>query len=353
MAFIMTNNVKMPHPFIYDNIRSFDICNKSLELLKNNEKLGAIGELAWIYHSIQELIPHTLDNLWSGHFFPVVESWEELQVSFNLCLQGFYKQAMVSLRSALETGLLSVYWNLNDDGHETIKSWLRSGVDTPRLFEIWQKLIKHNNFTYFQNKYDLKNRLLSLGYLHNYVHTKGYKFSNKIGIVYKSNYQTLEITAIDKWFTAYEEVIKILAILHLIKYPIGLYKFDYYSKFGIDKPPFGGLEDNQIINIENLLGKDIIDILNELLVLDENAIQIIKWISELPDITEEQVEQQIINLDKSLIEGMGLEGWLKQEKSILSNPPSEKVNKRITFLTEWAKEKGFLLPAFERNSLKQ
>lgn len=76
-----------------------------------------ISKLGWAYYSIGSVIPQTVDSLWSGHFFPYTESWDELQVSFCLSLFGLYKQAMVSLRSGLELGLLSVYWNLNDDGH--------------------------------------------------------------------------------------------------------------------------------------------------------------------------------------------------------------------------------------------
>jgi hypothetical protein len=41
------------------------------------------------YHSTGDVIPHTSLNFWSGHFFPWVESWEELQISLNLCSLGF------------------------------------------------------------------------------------------------------------------------------------------------------------------------------------------------------------------------------------------------------------------------
>ncbi|MBT3257380.1 MAG: hypothetical protein HN366_13130 [Deltaproteobacteria bacterium] len=94
---------------------------------KNNPKIKDKYEaLSWAYHSVGKMIPHTTENFWSDHFFPYTESWDELQISFNLVLFGLYKQAFVSLRSGLELSMLSVYYNINDDGHKTVQDWLKS-----------------------------------------------------------------------------------------------------------------------------------------------------------------------------------------------------------------------------------
>jgi hypothetical protein len=251
------------------------------------------------------VIPHTSESFWSGHFFPMIECWEELQVSLNLCLFGFYKQSMCSFRSALELGLLSVYWNINDDGHITIKNWLKSEEDTPRLPDVWNKLKEHPNFSWFESVSDLKERILSFGYLHNYIHTKGRRYSNFIGLS-KSNYQTFEKEGIDLWLKTYENIIKILILLHLIKYPIGVVSFNWSDKFGFDKPMFGGLEQYQIQQISALLGNEDFLKLEKLARRDPNVQKTMDWIENLPDITEEEVETQIINFDKLSIHGMGL-----------------------------------------------
>lgn len=70
-------------------------------------------QLGWIYHTVGMIVPQNFENFWSGHYFPFIDSWEELQVSFNQICFGLYKQAFVSLRSGLELGLLSVYFNIN------------------------------------------------------------------------------------------------------------------------------------------------------------------------------------------------------------------------------------------------
>jgi hypothetical protein len=338
------------HHYIYNCEKSIEVYKKSMKYIDNNEEyLSKIDELGWSYSAVGTLIPHTTENLWSGHFFPWAESWDELQVSFNLCLFGLYKQAMVSLRSGLELGLLSVYWNLNDDGHQIIKEWLKSEKDTPRLDEIWKKLERHRNFHDFQRQCDLKWRLLKLGFLHNYVHSKGYEFSNYFGLS-KTNFQTFEYNAFEKWLETYEEVIKVLTVLHLIKYPLGSVKYDYASKFGIDVPSFGGIDEFEVELIEKMIGSELFGIIKQIAEDDERTQAVLKYINEKKDITEDEVQQQIICHDKFMIENMGLEGWLRMHDSYPDSvKKDENYQKRLKLLTTWAKKQGSEKPKHERN----
>src|ERR1035437_2643675 len=121
-----------------------------------------------------------------------------MQIAYNLVEMGFYKQSFYSLRRGFELGLLSVYWNLNDDGHIIIQDWLNDEIDTPRFNIVWDKLNSHNNFSKFQEFFDIKTRLLNLGYLHNYVHSKGRLYSNMMGKP-KSNHQTFEADCFEEW----------------------------------------------------------------------------------------------------------------------------------------------------------
>ena len=140
--------------FIYTCDKSIEVYEQSKNFIAASEYQEEISNLSWACHSIGDLIPHTFENFGSGHFFPWIQSWEEIQISFNLCLFGLYKQAMVSLRSGLELGLLSVYWNLNDDGHKIIQDWLKSKENTPYFRSIWKKFERHPNFQYFQQNHD-------------------------------------------------------------------------------------------------------------------------------------------------------------------------------------------------------
>lgn len=234
--------------------------------------------------------------------------------------------------------MLSVYWNLNDDGHKIIGEWLKSEKDTPNNREIWKKLEKHKNFRLFQQKIDIKNRILKLGFLSNYVHSKGHHYSNLIGLS-KSDNQTFEVKGFNDWFDAFGEVVKVLSILHLIKYPLGVVKFSYYKKFGIDTPMFGGLQEFEIECIKRLISKEEFEQIEIIAQNDESVKKILEEISQLPDMSEDELEQQIINFDKETIYRQGLESWLKNEKFVSEKSKNdEKYQKRLEHLIRWAKE---------------
>src|SRR6266540_640208 len=73
-----------------------------------------IADHVWAYHEIRDLVPQTLDNFMSGHYFPFSESYYELENSFQLCMEGFYRYAFDALRSVLELGILGVHFAVDD-----------------------------------------------------------------------------------------------------------------------------------------------------------------------------------------------------------------------------------------------
>ena len=335
-------------PYTYEPEKSIDVYRETDFFLKNRPEIKRrIEELGWIYQTIGMIIPHNLKNLWSGHFFPFLESWEELQVSFNQICFGFYKQAFVSLRSGLELGLLSVYFNINDDGHNAVKEWLISGDKTPRKEKIWKILWQNENIRKFDKKHNLMQVHNDLGYLHNYVHTKGEKYSNSMGLIKKSNSQTFQADLISKWLNSFADIISLVSTLHLLKYPISVIRFDYSKKFGIDIPSFGGLEEYNIDKIASILPDKYLEDI-ELIAKDDPATQkTIQEISSFPNMTEEQVEEQIINIEKmSIKNGEGFTKWLENQeqlyKSFGQNEFDEKMKNRIELLRKWATENNFL-----------
>jgi len=340
-------------PFIYNCEHSIEVYETTKSTLQDSELADRIGRLAWAYHSTGDLIPHTAESLWSGHFFPWAESWNELQIAVTLAFFGMYKQAMVSLRMGFELGLLSVYWNLFDDGHEVIQEWIRSKEETPRFGEIWDRLKRHPNFEWFQDRMDLRARLLALGDLHNYVHSRGARFSNTMGLL-KTNYQTYEEELLQRWGDTFEEVIRVLAIAHLIKYPIGTIRYDYSSKFGIDTPMFGGLNESEVDRLEEILGQPTFFILQELANRDEHTQSLIAGIMSLPDMTDQEVDEQIVDFDKLEIENMGVSAWLKMQNQLMEGFEDPgllaKWKSRNQRLAEWGSEMGYDKPAWQRGS---
>lgn len=336
-------------PYIYEPEKSIEVYKTTSEYLSKNSNLkGKIAELGWFYHIIGMTVPQNWDNLFSGHFFPFTESWDELQISYNLTCFGLYKQAFVSLRSALELGMLSVYYNINDEGHKMVKDWLLSKdtneANTPRAGSIWKVLLSNENIKSFNEEHNLKDRFDELGFLHNYVHTKGGKYSNKFGKL-KNNSQTFEPELLDTWIETYEKVASIVCTLHLLKYPISVITYDYSRKFGIDIPSFGGLETHNIEKIRKILPENYISTIEAIAKNDSKTQETIEEIKSFPDKTEEEVEEQIRGMEKILIEGMSFKKWLKNQESLLQmlkEPEfSEVMKNRINYLKGWAEENDY------------
>lgn len=344
------------HPFIYSPEKSVDILKITGLFLEENPSIkDRISSLGWVYSSLSKTVPQTTYNFFSGHNFPSFESWDELQISFDLASFGLYKQAFASIRSGLELGLLSIYFNINDDGHEIIKDWLRSKqsneANTPRTDRIWKILLSNTNIARFDARFNLQKRFNDLGYLNNYVHTKGHRYSNRAQR--NSNFQTFEKTLFMKWLNAFEEVVNLIVTLHLLKYPIALIKFNWSRKCGIDNP-FPVLEIDEVEKIEGFLSFDYMNELREIADSDEATQGLYKHILSLPDMTEDDHEEQLIDFHKSMVEhGEGFIKWEIQQTKIMEQwSDEEKKNtlRRLEIVKKWAIKNNFMKPKFERLS---
>ena len=118
----------------------------------NPEYAHIIENYVLVFHNISDLIPATVDNFWSGNLFPYTESEYELHSSVYFATRGFYKHALNSLRSVLELGLLSVYWDIEDKSHIEIQEWLQSKEDTPFRRQIQRRLLENKNIKRFDEE---------------------------------------------------------------------------------------------------------------------------------------------------------------------------------------------------------
>ncbi len=215
-----------------------------------------------------------------------------------------------------------------------MKSEDSSEADTPRTGEIWKILYTNQNISLFEERYNLRNRFNNLNILHNYVHTKGIKYSNKLGL-FKSNFQTFEVVILNKWIKTYKDVAILIITLHLLKYPIGVIEYDWDQKVGIDNP-FPVLSKYEIERLKEILPQGYIDFIVELATKDKTTQELFEYIKQLPNMSEDEVEKQITDLSKSLIEnGNGFIDWEKQELKLIksySKPSKQKALKRISML---------------------
>ena len=85
---------------------------------------------------------------------------------------------------------------------------------------------------------------------------------------------------------------------------------------------------------------------------DPKTKDMINSIQSLPDLTEEEVEEQILEWDKAMIPGKGFNTWKEEEiktyKKLGGGKLSKRVEKRIKILREWSMENDFMEPKHKR-----
>jgi hypothetical protein len=311
-----------------------------------------IEDYVSVFHSISDLIPVTEENFWSGNLFPYTEAEYELHSSVYFATRGFYKHALNSLRSVLELGLLSVYWDIEDKSHIEIQEWLHSKEDTPFRRKIQKRLLENTNIKRFDEEGggfaqldDIYKKLSS------FTHTKGARYSSRALTV--SNINTFNEKSLKYWVRSLQKVIRLVIALHILKYPVAYQFTPIDEKFGLNGPAGGFWNPGQAERVKEIFDEETNALLQKISDADPDAIALAEWIQSFPDITQEEFDQQAINFEKQSIRHYagGLPKWLEYQKQVLDmydqkNLPEAKAKheKQIALLTQWAIEEGLAQP---------
>ena len=314
---------------------------------RNKAFADKLSELLWAYRATIDLLPQTPENVISRHTFPLVESQYELECSIQLCKLGFYKHAIIALRNVLELGALSVYWDIDGKSHINIQEWVYSNESTPFQSKVITTLKKHKRIAVFDNKHNIIEQIKSLfGELSDFSHTKGLKFSGvELG---KSNINTFNEESVQTWLQYTEKVVQIVIALHILQYPVGLQNIDLWSKFGINPPAGRFLEPHQADRIRKIFDEEVAEALQSISDADPEVRSLAQAINDMPDLTDEQVENQWEEHEKLLIQlnPLGYRGWQKSQKVIakyeLKTSPLAYIRTVMRWkrLKKWAKENG-------------
>lgn len=283
-----------------------------------------------------------VSDFFSGENFSMVESYEEIEASYQLIKYGFYKQSMISLRTSLEIGLLSIYWSIIGKNTSEFKEWLSSKSDTPyRNKKFWSKLRSNENIEKFDKEFVLIEEIKSFG-LSDFVHTKGIWFSN-FGEFQRKIKGKDKTENFNEWLLNFKNIIRIVEILHLLKFPTLNIRFPtefLLSKFGtLEKiPQFGAGHGNEMYLTTSFIPKKELSFISELSNSNSEVIEIRKWINELPDLTEKEIENIIIETQKEHIKLSGFENW-----NINAQVYDDRITKGIiSTLKKWANSENLM-----------
>jgi hypothetical protein len=257
-------------------------------------------------------------------------------------------------------GLLSVYWDIKDEGHIDIQEWLKSMESTPFRKAIFERLRTHPNI----KEFDVRQKIFekaSVLYerLSNFSHTKGYWYSSR-KLNDHSNVNHFTEASFLQWLRLAREVVEMVAIFHILKYPVALQETPIDNKFGLNGPMGGFLNPYQVERIREFVSKGLLCHLQEISDHDPDAVAMAEWVKGRPDITDQEFASQIEEQDKNSIAMEGFEHWLKNQKKFhrqLEKRAPDEWGKQIEYfkrMRAWAKENACLkCPAkdFFRNKI--
>ena len=289
-----------PLLIINDHKKVEEVYNKSEEYLEIHKDLrDEIATYLWAYHEIGNLVPQTIENFWSGHFFPYSESYYELENSFELCKQGFYRHSYFALRCVLELAVMGLYFDKDDQAHIDIQDWLRSNDPTPHFRSSLRRLFELEYFRRFNDMFSLQQEVENIySSLSDYVHVRGYRYSTTGQT--RSNFNRFSESSFRQYVDFMKKVVKAIVIMMLLKYPIGMQNLPLWDKFGLNSPAGGFLDESSRPAVLVMLDKDTKGVLQDISDNDPTVNEIVRHIFAMPDLTEEQLKKQSVEWDETM-----------------------------------------------------
>ncbi len=319
------------------------------QYLKDNQAiLEEINDHYWALHYVWDVIPQDRSTIFSSaHTFPATESESKFDSAIELALEGFYHESILVLKNCYELGLLSIFYNHDNNGPTNIEAWAKGEIDTPFMRELKKGLKQLQSFADFDAKFDLFNDLdMIYRTLNNYSHTKGVRHS-AVGIARRSNVNHFEEKGFAEWWRVACAVAKSLVLVHAVRYPLAIKKLNLYSKFGIDTPYGYFLDDGHVDMVRKVLPADRLAFIETLLEQDEFSQSVIHDVMNRPDMTEDELKEQSLNPSRTWIEHHpnGYIGWFKEHDKMykrLDKNSYQKFLNEAKELEKWAKKNKFM-----------
>lgn len=291
-----------PLLIINDHKKIEGVYQASEDYLKNHKSLvDEIAAYMWAYNEAGTLVPQTPENFGSGHFFPFTESYYELENSFELCKQGFYRHSLFALRCVLELAVIGLYYDKEDQAHVSIQEWLHSKDPTPFFRNVLRDLFSSGYFKRFDEILPIRENFEELySVLSNYVHVRGYRYSTT-GQSW-SNFNRFSERAFIRYAQLMKKTVRSNIIMMLLKYPIGMQQLPIWQKFGFNSPVGGILDGSSQEAVLNVLDDSTRTLLEDISNGDPNTRTIVESIFAMPDLTDEELDKQRTEWDELMEE---------------------------------------------------
>lgn len=305
-----------------------------------------VDNLFMAFYELGDLVPQTEEKFWSGHFFPFATAQTELQNCGALAYMGFYQHAVAGLRWVLELGMLSVYWDRADRAESTIQPWLRSDDRTPVKNDIISALKEIPNVAQYAGRSRFVQEFTEVyEELSKYQHVRGIRYSSQF--LSHGNVIRFQEHAIKLWIGLAYQVVRLVAAVHLLKYPIGLQNTPLDEKFGIGRPMGGLVSPEQADRLRKLFRDDELAALQEISDADSEACELAEQIRSMPDLTRDEQKEQHLRFAQSQIKNEGYQSWYEKRLQMYEavnagRDDHQDFREQAAALRVWAEGQGWL-----------
>ena len=281
-----------------DKRRIDDIYRLSVSFLENRSDVcQRLAQHLWGFHEACDLIPQTESKFASGHYFPIAEAYSQVECAYELTLEGFYRQALSTLRWVLELGLLQVFFSVDDREEHDIQPWLTGSERTPARRKLFARLAELPSFVAFDREFGFGNRILeTFDRLDAFAHTRGGAHSG-FGLA-GTNVVAFSEKALLLCVETLASVTRHVITALLLKYPIGLQPLPLDQKYGFFGPMGGWLQDHQVQLLRSLLDPEEAEHLQQLSDEDVKTQELVRYIEDLPDLPRDEWERQSSKIDR-------------------------------------------------------
>jgi hypothetical protein len=259
--------------------------------------------LDFMSYSLLETIHSDFETLSRVWLFPTVEATDELNECLHKILLASYKSGYDNLRRALELVVVGAYFSLIEiDVHEA-KMWLNSQRETPLFSRAIKALLRDKKVRNLEtNSHWITNLKNFYWRLSDIIHTRGKNFSLEAFQPSNFSYNGIRIThyskeSLKQLLDTFIETFKNICTCIAITNPILLIGLPIEEKYGIN-PPSGFFKENQAKDLQCLLVPETKSFFETLVSTDIEINSIANWMNSLPDLSEDEIENQINDFEK-------------------------------------------------------
>ena len=237
-----------------------------------------------------------IERIWLS---PTKETSAELSEALFQIINASYKAAYDNLRRALEIMILGCSFAQNNFEATQAQEWLTSERETPQFARAIASLLQDKRVKKLEQETFWITQLTNFYCdLSDIVHVRGEQYSRKTLQPTMFSYHGIDAPylslknlhrALDTVILTAQHICTCVAITN----PILLLGLPLEEKYGIDASMSGFFNESQSILLWQLLIPDTKSFFEELIKNDDEIISITKYVNNLPDITEQELDKQI------------------------------------------------------------